>query len=181
MTGFITLADAKLQLRELGADEDVQIQKYIDMASRHVESETGYVAPVRSEEPFRFHCFSRELRLPLRPIATASVAIDYLDYDGESQAFTDFRIIERNGFNRIVPAVGKNWPGLSSYLTDTIIVTADVGYAEDDADCPEDLKGAVRLLVGHWFLHREAVSSGTKVTTPIGVDSLLAPYRPKRL
>lgn len=181
MTGFITLADAKLQLRVDYTDEDVIIQKHIDAASRHVEDVTGYVAPVRSGQIFRFNCFENELRLPLRPIDLETVAVSYDDTDEVEQSFADFRTIEKNGFTRLVPKFAKSWPSASSVLAGTVKVTADAGYDEDDADCPEDLKHAVRLLVGHWFLHREAVSSSTKITLPIGVATLLDPDRARRM
>ncbi|MBR9764140.1 MAG: phage gp6-like head-tail connector protein [Rhodobacteraceae bacterium] len=36
---------------------------------------------------------------------------------------------------------------------------------------------AVKLLIAHWYLHREAVSEKAGQEVPLGVTRLLAPYR----
>lgn len=58
------------------------------------------------------------------------------------------------------------------------------GYTRRDLDAefpggwPAPCLQAVRLMVGHWFLFREATTQG-EVSRPIpfGVTALLAPYR----
>ena len=42
---------------------------------------------------------------------------------------------------------------------------------------PEPCLMAVKLLVAHWYLHREAVSEKAVQEVPLGVTRLLAPYR----
>lgn len=58
-----------------------------------------------------------------------------------------------------------------------------VAYTRRDLDAefpggwPADILQPVRLLVGHFYLNREAVSSGQMVEIPLGVKALLAPHR----
>lgn len=53
---------------------------------------------------------------------------------------------------------------------------ADI-YNEHGNTMPADLEHAVRLLVGHWYNQREAVASATMNEVPLGMYSLVAPYR----
>ena len=45
------------------------------------------------------------------------------------------------------------------------------------ASVPEDLKLAMKLLIGHWYEHREAVTVGNMKDLPMAYDALIAPYR----
>jgi hypothetical protein len=78
-------------------------------------------------------------------------------------------------------------------------VTFDAGYDPDAGDpgdplaeppvpatpgdpdvwaAPDDIKHAVRLLVGHWYENREAVVVGAQChIVPMAADALIAPYR----
>jgi len=56
--------------------------------------------------------------------------------------------------------------------------TAGYGPAADDT--PEDLRHAVTLLAAHFYENREATTD-TRTPLPLGVASLVAPYRPIRL
>lgn len=148
MAGFITLEDAKAHLRIDDGEDDTTIQSLIDAASRHVERMTGYVAEQR-EESFSFDFFGSQLELRLRPIATETIEVSYLDGNGEEQPFTDVRVIEKNGTVRVLPAIGSCWPG-AACAGGAVSVTATVGFA-DTAAAPDTIKHAVRLCVKAWF------------------------------
>ena len=45
------------------------------------------------------------------------------------------------------------------------------------ASVPEDLKLAMKLLIGHYYEHREAVTVGNMKDLPMAYDALIAPYR----
>lgn len=49
--------------------------------------------------------------------------------------------------------------------------------AEFPAAWPAPILQAVRFLVGHFYLNREAVVVGQAVVLPLGVSMMLAPYR----
>lgn len=53
---------------------------------------------------------------------------------------------------------------------------ADI-FVEHGNMLPPDLEHAIRLLVGHWYNQREAVSSASMNEVPLGMYSLLAPFR----
>ena len=158
MVGFITLEDAKAHLVVEHDLDDAVIQRLIDAASKVAEARTGYVALTR-EEQFLFDRFGRQLELRLRPTDAESVAVAYLDGNGDNQPFTDVRVVTKNGTTRIVPAIGSAWPGTVCALG-AVTVTANVGLGETEAAIaaatPENIRHAVRLCVGSWFEDREA-------------------------
>ena len=60
-------------------------------------------------------------------------------------------------------------------------VTFTAGFG-DASTIPDDLKAAVKLLIGHWYEHREAVvgveARDSSTPLPLGVDLILDGYRP---
>lgn len=72
-----------------------------------------------------------------------------------------------------------------------VLITGFVGAAEDhvvrylrrDLDTefpggwPSSVLQAIRLLVAHWYLNREAAAAGVMAEVPYGVKAMLAPYR----
>ena len=156
MAGFISLADAKAQLRVLHDSEDGLIQSLINAASKHVERLTGYVAGQR-EETFSFDRFARQLELRLRPVVADSIVLAYLDSAGAWQDFADLRVALHNGTTRVLPAIGARWPA-SACGPGVILVTADVGFVVSDTgeaeDVPDNIKHAVRVCVASWFQDR---------------------------
>jgi uncharacterized phiE125 gp8 family phage protein len=184
MPGFISLADAKAQLRIEQTDEDALILRLIDAASAHVEELTGFVAGVREGATFVFDRFERELEIRQRPVSVESIAVSYLDASGDTQTIGEVRVIEKHGTTRILPAFGASWPA-PACTAGAVTVTADVGFADGEdgaAEAPEDIKQAVRLCLAHWFANREAVNVGNIVNElPIGFASLLAAHRLQRV
>ncbi len=49
--------------------------------------------------------------------------------------------------------------------------------AEFSGGWPAPILQAVRLLVAHWYTHRETVAVGAMVEIPFGTAQMLAPYR----
>jgi len=74
---------------------------------------------------------------------------------------------------RIAPACGQIWPIAQAQLG-SVVITYLAGYGAP-ANVPETLKLAIKMLVSHWYEHREAVSEGPAMNSiPIGVSALLA-------
>jgi uncharacterized phiE125 gp8 family phage protein len=157
MAGFISLADAKAQMRVTEVAEDALIQRMIDAASRQVQRITGFIAEARTET-FRFDNFDRQLELRLRPVAIDTISIKYLDEVGEWQEFTDVHAAEKNGTVRLAPALGGSWPS-TACVPSAVEVTATVGFTntplDGAVDAPDDVKHAVRLCVASWYADRE--------------------------
>jgi uncharacterized phiE125 gp8 family phage protein len=161
MAEFITLDDMKLHLRVDGTDEDALIAQLIRAAVQHVERVTGWVCGPERAVTYVFDAFDDALRIPLRPVKAGSVTLAYLDMAGASQAFTDIRVVEQSGVSRVLPSIGSAWP-IAADAAAVVTLSATVGYdVADLATKPDEApRAAVKLMVGHWFANREAVSSG---------------------
>ena len=170
--GFISLDDAKETLRVDTEADDALIAALIAAADGLIEAVTGHVAEKRAGEIFAFDGFTRELRLPLRPIDTGTIAVSYIDPAGEAQSVEDFRAFERHGFTCLAPAFGTCWPA-TARLPRAVTVTADTGYGDPDT-ARETLKQAARICVRSWYDAPDA-------ELPAPVALLLAPERPGRV
>lgn len=112
------------------------------------------------------------------------VVIKYIDVDGVEQTLDDavysvnqFRAPSTVGiaYNQFWPAA-RNEPG-------AIRVTYTAGYtlpgdSPQAYPLPAAIRSAMLLMIGNWYENREAVVVGaTVVELPLGVQSLLWPYR----
>lgn len=170
---LFSLAAAKAHLRVDAADEDALIKALrnaaIDMVQRcagvRLSFTTGMVAA--------FDKFGEGMRPGIGPAATIAVtAVSYIDSSGASVAMSaaDWRV---GVDGRLLPAIGKEWPAASGPVT----VTFSAGFAP--GQCPPALMAAVRLMLGHLYVNREAVSiGGTYAEMPLGVQTLCDQYRP---
>ena len=103
--------------------------------------------------------------------------LEYIDTAGETQTLdsANYDVDTDAEPARIKPAYGLSWPSTRDVIQ-AVILTYKAGYASAD-DVPEDIKHAIKLLVGHWYVHRESVSSLTLKEMPQAAKSLLWPGR----
>lgn len=107
-----------------------------------------------------------ELRLPYGPVLEiVEVTVDGEQVEVEGLADT-LRLA--HGSKRV-----RYWAGYGRRNTDT-----SAGAPRWISEAPAPIKHAVLLLVGQWWIVREAVNVGNIVNEmPFGVEALLQPYR----
>lgn len=176
----ITLAEAKLHLRETGTDQDAFITSLILTARQHVESVTNRVLMLQTWDlfldEFVEHWYDQELTIDKLPFQSV-VHIKYTDSQGVLQTMeaSDYQVDSNSEPARIMPAYGEFWPSTQKILN-AVNVRFIAGY-DTAADVPDPIKHAMKLLVGHLFENREAIIVGTIVAEPpMAVPSLLGPY-----
>lgn len=162
---ILPLADAKAHLRVTHSSEDALIEALRDAAIGHVERVAG-VALASGTWRWTLRAFPSRIDLPIGPVATID-AVTYLDADGVSQIYADARLID----GQVYPAAGGSWP--TSYDSVTVEFTAGLAAA---SDAPE-LLAAVMLLLGHYYIHREAASQDSVSEVPLAFDALIQTYR----
>ena len=76
---------------------------------------------------------------------------------------------------RVVLKADQSWPEEVLRPANGVVVQFVAGYGDAESDVPETTVQAIRLLVGHWYENREAVSSTGAIPkeVPFGVMSLL--------
>lgn len=165
------LSLAEAQAHVLTTDEeDVLLQGLIEAAQDHLETATRRtLTRTRLAAVFEaFPCGSDPLLLPAPPLVSVQ-SVSYTAEDGSAQTLSTpahwWASLQATP-GAIVPV--SPWPATKAHSTVRVEYTA--GYAE----APARAKHAARLLVGHWYLHREAVAMGTPQKFPLAVDALCA-------
>lgn len=114
--------------------------------------------------------------LPRPPLQAVS-SIAYIDVDGVSQTL-DPSLYEvdteaepgvvHKAYNATLPSTRSVW--------NAVQITFIAGYGGRE-DVPQAIKQAVLMLVEHYYRQRSATTEGTVSSIPLGVKSLLTPYR----
>lgn len=173
----ITTAEAKKQLNVSHSDDDTYIDTLIAGARRWAETFTSRAFVTQTWE-WRLDAFpggAWPFRVPYPPLASVT-SIEYLDVDGASQTLsTD--VYETDGNSqpgRIALKYNQSWPSVrGGNVIDVVTVTFVAGYG-DLTTVPDEIKHALKLLVGHWYVNREDVVLGmTPTSIPHGVEALL--------
>ena len=82
---------------------------------------------------------------------------------------------------RVTLAYGKYFPDFTPYPVSSVRIRYTAGYKTGGPDClkiPEEIKQALKLLIGHFYENRESVVVGTVANkVPFSVEALLYPFR----
>lgn len=160
----VTLADAKEHLRA-GDNEDDYIQTLLDAAIQRVEDDMAVVLQQATcRATYRVWPTCGEFVFPRWPVS-AVASITYLE-DGESSPTTLTASLYRLEADAMPPRVVMRKDQL--FPVDTLEtgypITATFTAGFEDDEWPTTAVHAIKLLVGHWYLHREAVATGTIAT-----------------
>lgn len=173
-------AIAHLRLEDDAPDVDL-VEALCAAADRHVEQVTRRCLLTQQWRLTldAFPCTDDPtIRLPLAPVASVQ-SVTYVDTAGATQTLSAgaYQVDVTSLPPRLLPAPGTSWPRTREGAIAAVAVTFTAGYGANTA-VPADLKSALRLLLGHLYENREAVVTGTIVTTvPLAVEALLAPHR----
>jgi uncharacterized phiE125 gp8 family phage protein len=172
----VTLASAKAHLRVDHSDEDTLIQALIDAAVAHLDGWSGVLGRALVTQTWRqtYDAFEDRLRLPM-PAASVT-SLTYVDADGLTVTLAvEAYVLLTDALGSFVePAHGLTWPGTRDQ-SGAVAVTFTCG--EPGSSVPAPIKAAILLMVGDLYANREAVVTGTIVTSNPTVDALIAPYR----
>lgn len=178
----ITTAEAKTHLRVDSSDDDAYIDTLVKAARRWVENTHGVMCVNTTYDGSidAFPSGDGAIEIPRFPL-TSVTSITYHDDDlSTSTVFSSasYQVDAMTRPPRIVLKSGINWPTDSLRLSSGVVVRFVAGYGAAAPSVPEDIKHAVKLLVGQMYAHREPEVTGT-IISPIAfaVDALLAPYR----
>ncbi len=172
----LTVAEAKSHLRVDGTAEDVYIGALVTAARSHVETVTNR-ALIDRQLRLSLDYFTCEIRLPRAPLQSVD-SIDYIDLAGASQTLppAEYQVDSVTEPARLRPAPDLSWPE-TDFRLNAVKILFTAGYGTTEADVPEDIRHALRLLIGHYYAHPESVVAGAPVAElPQAVDALLAPH-----
>lgn len=175
----ISLAEAKTHLRIEHTLEDDLINSLIQAAREWCESYQGK-AYINRTLALTLDAFpAGDIQIPRPPLQTVTT-IAYNDVNGTPDTVdaADF-VVDGSNYQggRIGLAYGCAWPSTYGEAGD-VTITYVAGYGATSAFVPATVKAAMKLLVGHWYEHRESVTDGSAMSdVPMTVMALLGPTR----
>lgn len=175
----VLLGEAKLHLRVDADDDDGLITAQIMAARLYCENTHGraYIERTLRLELDAFPAGGAMIHLP-RPPALELVSITYTDTDGVTQtlANTAYEADLNRQPARLRPVTGGYWPSTADVLA-AVAITYRAGYGDDPTDVPEDIRAAVKLVLGDLYENRESIVLGLNANTTQTVEALLWPSR----
>lgn len=189
----VTLAEAKKHLRVEHEDEDEYIFGLVQAARQYCEQRTDRCfVDTRLEMKLDTFPADLELPLPLPPFSpTASrqeIEIKFLNVQLQELSVVEAQpviasspgtfIANRSATPAVLtPNVNGYWP-VSGPIRSAVTIRWWAGYGESGRFVPKAIRHAIMMLVGHWYLNREAVAVniGNAPIVPMGVDELLSTF-----
>ena len=107
--------------------------------------------------------------------ATASGVVVYYDTDDTAYYATGISLDKNDLYApKVYLRYGESWPSTTLRPRGGICVTYTAGYGDAGSDVPAKFRQGLKLMIGHWYEHREEVIAGTTVSTvPMAAQALL--------
>lgn len=101
------------------------------------------------------------IRIPLPPLQSVT-SIKYYDTANVEAILplTDYFIDDKSEPGRVALAYGKSWPSTTLRPVNGVCIEFVAGYGLTTA-VPKKVKQAILLLIGHWYMNREAAINGS--------------------
>ena len=133
----VSLAEAKLNLRIDGNEQDSLIEAWIHGITAHAEHLTGR-SFINQTWRVTLDKFPDAIELP---VPASSVTVKYLDDAGIEQTLdpADYIVDTASEPGYAVPGVGKAWPGTYDRIN-AVNVDVVAGYGATDASIPKGIK-----------------------------------------
>jgi uncharacterized phiE125 gp8 family phage protein len=167
----VSLDEAKTHLRVTHTDDDQYINALLLAATKWAEDFQcrTYVSRTHTMYLDNWETIIRPTYSPLVSVTT----IKYLDTDGNQKTLSDtqYRVDTNTEPGRITEAYNCSWPDIRLVIN-TIEIEYEAGYGTVAA-VPDDVKAAIKLIVGHFYEHREPVSEIKMHMVPFSAKELL--------
>ncbi len=181
----LSLSEVKAHLRVDYTGEDTLIGALISSATQHMEGRHGILGRALVTQTWDYYLDAwpvevsgrrkRRIEIPLPPLSSVT-GVYYRDTEGVEQTFSaaSYNVDKRALVGGVVLKGTAQWPAIEEH-PEAVRIRFVAGFGAASA-VPEPIKQALKLLIGHWFLSREAVG---QVGAPVAmaVEALTAPYR----
>lgn len=126
----------------------------------------------------RFPISSCEHIVIPRPRLQSVTYVQYIDTAGATQTWssTKYDVDSKSEPSRILPAYGEVYPDARAVMN-AVTIRFVAGYGSAPT-VPENIKSAMKLIIGHLYEHRETVLVGAQpFEMPLSAEYLLQPHR----
>jgi uncharacterized phiE125 gp8 family phage protein len=119
------------------------------------------------------HCFDDKVYL--KADLQSVVSVKYLDAGGTLQTLDSsvYFVDVRNSV--LFLKYGQVWPDTFPQ-SNAVQIEYVCGFGDAAAAVPDDIKEAIKFLVGHWEVHQTSMEAGRLSTVPYAVEQLLDNY-----
>ena len=181
----VSLAEAKAWLNIDYDDQNDVITSIIKAARLKIEKRCG-ISIAMKQYAAKISHFADQIELPNPPVISVD-SIKYLDEDDVEQTVdpAEYEFVQDDYVPYVFPL--DEWPDDVKDRPDAVRITFTTGIDIEDSppdEVPEDLKQAMRWLIGHMYENREEVFLASRtlmVETPDTVEAIIAPYIVPRL
>ena len=175
----VTLVEAKLFARIDTDDDDALVTALISSARQCVEEETGRALMTQTRDAFLNHYpQAKEFELSWRDIQSVTY-IRALNEDGTYDEVDSGEILLDGKNGRVGIKTGSPFFPIGvvgdQYFNGFVI--RYVSGESDAAYVPEWAKTAIKMLVAHWYEHREATTPESQNKVPFHVQMILDKHR----
>ena len=179
----VSLAEAKAHCRIDGTAQDTLIASLVLAARLHIERSLNVALIEQSWSLFLNRWPDRPwLHLPLAPVTGVDAVRLYSPDDSSVIVDPSLFLLDGAGQRpRLSRREAGPWP-LPGRSVNGIEIAFTAGYGPAADDVPMPVRLAIKMLVAHWHETREPVLAGEQPSAvPLGVASLISPYREVRL
>lgn len=175
----VTVAELKEQTRVDFSADDAVLQAILNSAISHVDGYSGVVGRALVSQTWAVSAddFCDVMRLPLGDVI-AVTSVQYYDTNGASQtASASLYGVYTDALGPFIELkANQSWPSVDG-RRDAVTITWTCGYGAAASNVPAAIRHAIMLLAAHWYENREASTEGSFEELPLGVKSLLLPFR----
>jgi uncharacterized phiE125 gp8 family phage protein len=170
----VDLAEVKSHLRIESADEDTLLEGLIKAAREYCEGYQNRAYITQTWELLLDGWPDSPFAVPLPPLQSVT-SIKWYDMAETESVFdaADYQVDVDSYRGRISLAYGKSWPTLSLRPMNGVVVQFKAGYGDSADSVPEQIRLAVKVLIGHLYENREATDVKEHPEVPFAVHSLL--------
>jgi uncharacterized phiE125 gp8 family phage protein len=173
----LSVDEAKSHLRVDHTTDDTYIESLIKAATTIAErfQNRQYITQTWKVTMDYFPPNGYAIQLPIAPVSSIT-SITYTDSAGNAQTWSasEYQTDTTGALTRILPAYGYDYPTTQVDKLAAVVVTFVVGYGATSASVPDNIKHAIRLILGDLYNHRESTITGTIVNSlPRSAEMLL--------
>lgn len=170
----VNVDEVKKHLRITGTDDDVYLQSLIYAAQQRIEEEYGFALNAATWEAYLDKFPEGTIEIYRYPVATIT-SVKYTDTNSATQTVSsDNYSTDLTGMPaRIIPDNSYDWPEVEE-TANAVQIRFTTGFTSPET-IPADIKHALLLIIGYWYLNREDQNFNFTVFRRI-VPSLLSKY-----
>jgi uncharacterized phiE125 gp8 family phage protein len=175
----VTLADYRehsgiVQRDDTSRDSSIELKI---KAARQWAEKTTRIAFITQTWVYENHCFESKIRLKANLQSVAFVK--YLDTSGTLQTLDIAAYFVDLKNSVLFLKQDEFWPA-TYRQSNAVQIEYNCGFGDTPETVPDDIKEAIKFLVGHWEMHQTSMESGRLSTVPYAIEQLLDNYKDYR-